>query len=72
MYIDERILGNTCSANRYMNIVSLIMWLWLWWEGQKLNSSEYILKELDVNEICCMEQAQTTIGCWGFNHVYFA
>ena len=32
-----------------------------WWEGQKLNSSENIWKELDVNEICFMEWAQTTL-----------
>ena len=34
------------------------MWLWFWWEGgQKWNSCENIWKELDVNEICCMELA---------------
>ena len=26
--------------------------LWLWWEAQRLNSSENVWKELDVNEIC--------------------
>ena len=31
----------------------------LWWEGQKLNSSENIWKELNVNEIRCMAWAQT-------------
>ena len=39
-----RILGSFAQP---MNI-SLIIWLWFWWEGQKLNSSENILKELDV------------------------
>ena len=37
------------------------MWQWFWLEGQKLNSSENIWKKLDVNEICCMEWAQTTL-----------
>ena len=32
-----------------------------WLEGQKLNSSENVWKELVVNEICCMEWAQTTL-----------
>ena len=40
---------------------SLIMWLWFCWQIQKLNSSENIWKELDANEICFMEWAQTTL-----------
>ena len=35
--------------------------LWSWWERLKLNSSENIWKELDVNDICCMEWAQTNL-----------
>ena len=35
------------------------MWLWFRWEGQKSNSSENIWKELDLNEICRMEWAET-------------
>ena len=41
--------------------ISLIMWLWFWWEGQQLNSSENIRQELDVYEIRFMEWAQTTL-----------